>query len=227
MKSRFSSYPIGKLFIDTFHNSGLSLPEFARALGYSNTNKGIATLDCWLRNGTGNQLFLERLTSSRFAPEPGALRTAMRETGALLAEERRTEKQQRVEAERAAFRPFVQGVAELSRPTSITMFAVTGGPARYTVPLPTDIAEWSADRRDEFLRETIKENFARNRGRTLFMGQITGYLFFREYGARPVSFSVDGLSRGEVDASPAGEAKLTINGRTIPHGFFAVQSLRP
>ncbi len=227
MKPRFSSYPIGELLIRLLVDSGLSLPDFMHAIGYGNSAKGIATLDHWLQTGSGNPLFLERLASSPLAPEPAALRSAIAATTAILRDERRTEKQRRIEEEKRAFYPFVQGIAELSRPTSITMFAVTGGPSRYTVRLPQDILSWPDDAREELLRDTISRNYADNGGRTLFMGKITGYLFFREFGARPISYTVDGIARGELDARPAGEATLTINGRTIPHGIFALGSLRP
>jgi len=226
MKQRFSSYPIGELILQTFIDSGLKLPEFVRAIGYSNEAKGIATLDHWLQKGSGNPIFLERLTSSRHAPEPAALRSAISATETILAEERKTEKQRRVEEERASFYPFVQGIAELSRPTSITMFAVTGGPSRYTVKLPLDIRDWPVTERDAFLKDVITENYALNNGKTLFMGKITGYLFFSEYGAPPTRFSCEGISLGVSDARPVGEATLTINGRPIPQGLFAIQSMR-
>jgi len=216
MKHRSSSYPIGVLLIETFHASGLKLPDFVRAIGYGNTHNGIATFDQWLQTGSGNGLFLERLTKSACAPATEALRSALAETEQIRTEERRQETLARIEVERRTFRPFVQGIAELSRPTSITMFAFTGGPARYTVTLPEGFARSSDDSKERLIAHTIRENYAINNGRTLFMGKITGYLLFSEYGERPTRYTVDGIKVGEVDARPAQRAVVTLNGRPLP-----------
>lgn len=227
MKQRFSSYPIGELLIHTFVDSGLSLPAFMNALGYGNSHKGIATFDHWLKNGSGNQLFLERLTRSAYAPPPEVLRDALAATKGILDLERKTELARKVEEERQSFRPFVQGVAELTRPTSITMFALTGGPKRYTVSLPEDISQWEPAEREQLIKDTIVQNYAANAGRTLFMGKLTSYLFFGEYGERPTRYSIEGIRVGVVDGRPAGEAVLTVNGRPIPLGILAVHSMEP
>lgn len=216
MKQRSSSYPIGELLLKTFHASGLKLPDFMRAIGYGNAHNGIATFDTWLQNGSGNGLFLERLTKSAYAPPIDELRTALAETEQIRTAERHRETLARIEVERKNFRPFVQGTAELSRPTSITMFAFTGGPARYTVTLPFGFGDLSHEAKERLVAGTIRDNFAANNGRTLFMGKITGYLLFLEYGERPIRYTVDGIKVGEVDARPAQHAVVTLNGRPIP-----------
>lgn len=226
MKQRFSSYPIGELLIATLRESGLKLPDFMRAIGYS-PNNGIATFDQWIAKGHGNPLFLERLTNSRFAPPLQQLRGALAETEQIRAQEKSNEKLRRFEEERSAFRPFVQGIAELSRPTSITMFALTGGPKRYTVELPAGFSGLPNGERERIAYDTIRENYAANNGRTLFMGKIVGYLLFQEYGERPHHYSVEGRLLGAIDARPAQNAVLTVNGRPLPHGLLALQSMRP
>lgn len=226
MKQRFSSYPIGELLIETLRASGLKLPDFMREIGYSPHN-GIATFDQWISKGHGNPLFIERLTSSRFAPPVQELRQALADTEQIRGREKAAETRSRVEAERSAFRPFVQGIAELSRPTSITMFALTGGPRRYTVELPEGFAALPGPERERIAGETIRENFAANSGRTLFMGKLVGYLLFHEYGERPQHYSVEGRLLGAIDARPAQTAVLTVNGRPLPHGLLAIQSMRP
>jgi len=192
MRPRTSHYPIGKLLLRVVEHSGLSLHYFSLAIGYGNSNKGVRAFDQMLRWGVPNDVFLTRLQSSRLAIPTEVLREALEESRAIVEKEELLAKAARIEEERRAFIPFIQAIPEHSMPTSITFHALTGGLNRYTYHLPLDFPDWTAPEQLRHLSELIPARFAEAKGRTLFMGAITGYRLCLRYGEQGHLFSAEG-----------------------------------
>lgn len=197
MKVRTSKYPIGILLLTVIDNSGLSPSSFLKEIGYESLTGGFKTLDAYLEEGDGDRLLLDRIQGSRFAVVQEALERVAQENADLLAAQKIQNEFAKRQVERARFRPYLEVIPELLRPTQITFFGLTGGNRRYNTYLPQDIATWDYARQTEFLKVAVTENFVKHDGRTAFMGQIQGYLYFYSYDEQPLRLTVS----GEVDAS--------------------------
>jgi hypothetical protein len=196
MAHRASTYPLGKLLLGSLQHSGLSIGAFVTTVGYRNVNKGVRALDGMLRWGYSSDVFLVRLRQSPLAPNEQLLQTAIEQTMVILeAEEQEAARQQR-EAAEVAFRPFFQAVPELSRPTQISLFAITGGHSRYTYVLPDTFPSWPLAEQYAYLEQKVPEAFTAAKGRTLFMGAITGYRLFRWFEGPSLHLSVGGKPIG-------------------------------
>lgn len=218
MVQRSSTYPLGKLLLELQQSTGLTLYNFVLAIGYKNSNKGIGAFDAMLGSGYPNTTFLERLNKSPYAPPKEALEAAIAETKEIVAREEREAALAQEEAERKAFRPYFQAVPELKEPRQITLFAVTGGHARYTHYLPPDFPTWPLEAQYALLQKEVPLAYAKAEGRTLFMGRITGYRLFRTYDGPSLLLSVNGNPLGIDDEAPVPEATLTIGKRTLTSG---------
>jgi hypothetical protein len=195
MKSRCSRYPIGKLLLDVIDMSCLSPKDFFAELGFKNFSKSVERLDCWLAHGEGNPLLLERLQSSRFAIDENRLTAVRAENEVLLQREREAIAKRGEDEARDSFRPHVEVIAELSRPTQITMFCLTGGNRRFNIGLPDDISAWPWEDQLAYLKQVVPENFAKHQGRTFFTGSIVGYLYRPTFDGAPTWLTIT----GEVD----------------------------
>lgn len=215
MTKRTSHYPLGQLILQTIKDSQLSPGHFVTAIGYGNPAKGIKALDRLVKYGANDPVFLARLTASCFAPKPEALQEAIKETDAIIEEEERLFEIKTKEEERAAFRPFIQGVPELEVPTQIFLHAVTGGHARFTIELPPSFPSWPLEEQYRYTEEKITHHFASCEGRTLFMGRLTAYRLFRSYGEAPLLLSVEGKPLGRNSGAPVSEATVEIGGKTL------------
>ena len=215
MKTRNSKYPIGKLLIKMLNESGLSIQPFVEAIGYGNSSKGVRAFDQILNYGLPNKIFLERLNASRFAPDPAELQRTLEESEAIVEREEEEARVAQKAAERLAFRPFVQGVPEYSTPTSISLFCFTGGHSRYTLPVPEDLPTWPPAEQHRHVKEWITRHFAASKGRTLWMGAITGYRLFRRYGEPAVLYSTEGEPVGVNPPSALPSGELSLGGKTL------------
>ena len=218
MKPRTSHYPIGQLLLRVVEHSGLSLHYFSLAIGYGNSNKGVRAFDQMLRWGVPNDVFISRLQSSRYAIPCEVLTIAIAESQIIVDEENRLARIARIEEERKAFVPFIQAIPEYTTPTSITFHALTGGLARYTHYLPTDLPGWNQAQQERYLRHLIPAAFAAAQGKTLFMGAITGYKVCLTCGDPGFQFSVTGTPLKPHTNPPLGEATLTLSGRPTEKG---------
>lgn len=192
MRARYSNYPIGKLFLNVIDQSGLDPKAFFAELGFTNFSKAIERLDCWLERGEGNILLLERLQSSRFAVQGNLLKQVMAETDALLQREREAVTKRQEDEARKTFQPCLEVIPELSRPTQITMFCLTGGNRRFGARLPDNISAWSWKDQRAYLKRLVSENFAKHQGRTYFTGKIIGYLYRPTFDSEPIQLTVTG-----------------------------------
>ena len=120
-----------------------------------------------------------------------------------------------------SFCPHLLAIVELPRPTQITFYGITGGPKRYTVLLPEDLASWTIVDQLAFVKVAAIQNYGENDGRMMFLGRILGYAFFRDPEERPIRLSVT----GDLDSSTepfhlAGPVTLTVGGKKL-NGYFS------
>jgi hypothetical protein len=192
MRARYSNYPIGKLLLKVIDESGLDPKAFFSELGFANFSKAVERLDCWLERGEGNILLLERLQSSRFAIEGNLLKQVMAENDVMLQREREVVAKREEAEARKAFQPCLEVIPELSRPTQITLFCLTGGNRRFGNRLPDDISTWQWVEQLAYLKQVVPENFAKHQGRTYFTGKIIGYLYRPTFDSELIQLSVTG-----------------------------------
>jgi len=187
MKTRVSRYPVGRLLLEAVTTADIPAHEVFLALGYRNLHTGFRALDRWVKNGEGPDSLLERIQASPYRIDPTILEAAWAENEALVAEDKRQEHARREEARRKAFRPYVIAITEYARPTQVTFYAFAGGNVRFIVFLPDDITERPLEEQERLVREAACQNYARNRGHTMFMGAILGYAYFTITGDRDPS----------------------------------------
>ena len=84
MKVRTSHYPIGALLIQILHDSKLTLEPFVRAIGYGNPSKGVRAFDHIITFGEPVPVFINRLTTSPFAPDPTELKQSLDKSQVLV-----------------------------------------------------------------------------------------------------------------------------------------------
>lgn len=215
MRPRSSQYPIGKLLISTLERSGLSIGPFVEAIGYRNSSKGVRAFDQIINYGAPSDVFIDRLISSHLAPEPDELNRALEASARIRKQETDDWLLAEKEEERQHFRPFVQGVPELSVPSPIFAFCLTGGHSSYTISLPEDIVTWADDEQHRYVKEVIIKNYADRKGRSNFMGPLTGYRLFLRYDERPIAYTTQGERLGAVDAHPLSGGTLNLWGRKL------------
>lgn len=154
-------------FISRVHqNSGLRRSEFIRALGYRNVTGGLRALDQWLDHGEGHDSLLDRIRQM-YPLDREELDAALAVTRTAMARERET-------LEREQFRPFIHVLGESRIPSSITLFAVTGG--RWNlIEIPENLAKLSFAEQIPALVELMRAYLENDGGFCPFFGKVTGF----------------------------------------------------
>jgi hypothetical protein len=197
---RTSHYPLGQLLLEHLAASGLTVGNFAAAIGYRVVPGGVRAIDALLTSGVAAPVLLRRWSESPHAPNAEALQRALAETEAMVAAERAAQDAARRALERARFRPFFQPIPEHGVPSSITIFALIGGHRRHTHALPEDFADWTPAAQRALLARLVPEVHGATRGQTAFMGRALGYRAWPTYDGPALRLSVDGDYLGEEDA---------------------------
>lgn len=210
MKKLQSTYPLGQAVISIFKSAGLKLPDFIRAIGYRNTNKGIRALQLLLSDGVMNSVFIERLLASPYSPKAEALLVVVQQHFEQIEQESLIKRGMEDAAREREFCPFVHAIPSLSGSSTITLFALSGGFGPYKIYLPHCIARWSQPQQLQLVGRRIRENFARVGGEIKFLGPIRYYLFFHAWDQSPLALTGDGELLGIADgaAVPAVEYKI-------------------
>jgi hypothetical protein len=118
---------------------------FLRELGYTNLGGGARAVDALLQEGYVERTLLQRWSASRYAPPSERIADALAATHAQVRAEQDAKEEAYRDTQRAKFKPFFQPVPELTRPSSITAFAITGGHTKHTHLLPEGFATWTAE----------------------------------------------------------------------------------
>ena len=90
------------------------------------------------------------------------------------------------------FRPYIEVIPELSRPTQVSLYCVTGGNRRFNSYLPGDIATWAWNEQLAYVKRAVLDNFEKHQGRTFFMGMIRGYFYYPADNAQRIRLTVEG-----------------------------------
>lgn len=199
MKKLHSTYPIGQLLIALFIDTGLKLPQFLKAIGYGNVNKGIRHFQSFLTTGLGPSILLTRLAQSPYAPNPKAL--------AMVAQQHIEQYNQELYLQyglvaddfKEEFRPFLHAVPGLSNLETISLYAQSGEFAPHTITFPKNIARLTLEEQYKPLGEKIRHNYEQTNGRICFLGPIRYYLFYHSWDQPPLAFSVTGEPLGIAD----------------------------
>lgn len=155
-----------------------------------------------LRHRLANMLVHDRASQALQAVVTAALsEEEAREFRAALAAPF-AEQRARIEAAaRAAFRPHVWVLHERNTPSSITMFALANGVARWQrISLPPDIAGWPPQAQQAEVARVVAQHRAANDA-SPFLGAITGYHYRPDYDT---AFEV--RADGSLQATAAGRA---------------------
>lgn len=112
------------------------------------------------------------------------------------------------------FRPYIEVIPELPRPTQISLYCVTGGNRRFNSYLPGDIASWDWNEQLICVKRAVLENFEKHQGRTFFMGMIRGYFYYPADNARRIRLTVD----GDPDETAAPYVVVGPSALTFPNG---------
>lgn len=215
MKKLQSTYPLGQAIIAIINGAGLKLPDFLRAIGYRNVNKGIRTLHRFLSTGFGNSVFIDRIMASPYAPRRDVFHIILEQHMEHFFEENALAREDEQERRRRRFRPFVQAIPALSESASITLFAVSGGFARYRAPLPPKFAKSTLEEQCRAISSIVQENCKRNEGQIRLLGPIKHYLFFHSWDAPPIAFSVEGEMLGIADGAAVPALEFTVASKRV------------
>jgi hypothetical protein len=177
-------YPIGKLLLDVINSSQLAFFEFFPELGLPKGNYSISMLESWLNHGTGNDLLLQKLQSSRFAVDDNLLKLALATTEAILDKERKIAAREKEDEARAKFRPHIDIIATYSG-----KYWSPSENMRY-LWLPQDIAAWSTEKQLAYLKEVVSTHFLTHQKETLW--RIVGYKCFFTFDGNPIRLTVWG-----------------------------------
>lgn len=199
MKPRSTKSPLVQLVLDVIQQSQLPLHQFLQQIGIQNVTKAMRHLDVALLTGQVNPHLLLLIQTSAYKIPEDQLQQVIHQNNQFIDLLRHQEQLLQQQVEKDQFRPRIEVIPELVKPTSISMFAVTGGNKRFITYLPKDISNWSSEDQLDFLKKSILENYSKHQGRTFFTGEITGYYFYSIFEKPPVEFNVQGDVVGVVN----------------------------
>ena len=185
MKSTYLS----QLIMDSMHSQNMDKHTLVQKMGYANLNKGLRRLDDLLGQEVPQKREQKEELIKKCAAALGLVLDDVLQ--AAVADEQ--EQMAMVEKwERSNFRPFVYVKTIETRPSSVTMFAITGGPMRHKAfYLPVNFElETQADQFSQ-LKELVLNHFRDSNGLAPFFGKISGYLYCPSYD-ESYDFSIEG-----------------------------------
>lgn len=199
MKKLHSAYPFGQFLIAIFRGTGLSLPDFVRALGYRNVNKGIRAFQMFLATGYGPSIFYSRLESSVYAPSSSSFEMVVQQNCEQIAQELYREHGLIADDFRENFRPFVHAIPSLPEVESVSFFAQSGDFSTHTIRVQPKISSMPLEDQHKVIGAKIRRNYRETNGVVPFLGTTRYYLYYHSWDAPPTAFTVDGIPLGIAD----------------------------
>ncbi|MFO0416734.1 MAG: hypothetical protein ACK5Y6_05540 [Pseudomonadota bacterium] len=217
-----SNYPLGAALIEVVKRSGLSLPSFLSAIGYSNINKALRSFQTTLSTGKAPPILLERLAQSPFALSSSQLSDAINSTDIILAQEQRSAHEQSQAQAKLQFRPYLKALTTSQRPSSITIFALINGQEILRIELPQSFTSWDSSLQHRYAQRKIRSHYQQSNGEAPLLGAITGYHLFKTFGAPPLLFTIDGQPLGLDQHAKTSTVILKLRGskREIPQALW-------
>lgn len=177
MSHSASHYPIVQLIRRIITESGFDQPQFLASLGYRDSESGLRRLVPWLESGVGKPRFLRQILTAYPAYAPD-VETALLETKQVKLAEAEAAWAESLKLEADTFRPYIHVEGETTRPSSITMFGVSGG--RWNlIPIPQATLDLELDDQLAALPTLMQEYLRTNDGWCLFFGTVTGFRYVR------------------------------------------------
>jgi len=153
-------------------------------MGYRNQNKGLRRLDSMLSKGEFQELFLKECAM--------VLALNFDEVFSAVNADDKVRRDKVEQLQRAHFKPYIYLKTEQTRPSSITMFALTGGTMKHKAfYVPENLWLASEDNSFSLIGELIREHFNDSDGIVAFFGKISGYLYCPTYDDS-YDFSING-----------------------------------
>jgi hypothetical protein len=209
MKKLRSTYPLGQFLIALFTDAGLSLPDFIRALGYRNVNKGIRAFQRFLATGYGPTIFYTRLEASVFAPSSSSFEMVVQLNCEQIAQELYREHGLVADDFKEDFRPFVHAIPSLPEVESVSFFAQSGDFTTHTIRVQPKLASMPVEEQHKVIGAKIRRNYRETRGVVPFLGATRYYLYYHSWDAPPTAFTVGGTPLGIADHATIPRARVT------------------
>ena len=180
------------LVFESMKKNKLSRNEIIQRMGYSNLNKGMRRLDRFLDGNEIDPTFVKRLTE--------ALNIDPKEMQSSINDDWLLKRQLAEDHDRKIFKPYLYIQTYATRPSSICMYAMTGGTHRHKmVDVPENIPTKSCLEQIETIRTLITEHFKSSEGIAPFFGKISGYLYCPNYDSSyefTIGGETDEINRG-------------------------------
>jgi hypothetical protein len=183
---------VTSLVLGAMEQKQLSRYELIRRMGYSSVNKGLRRLDLFLAGDELDPVFVAKVTEALVLDSQNINKAI---------EQDQNIKRARIDAqERAVFKPYIYLQTEATRPSQITIFALTGGTRTHKMFfVPEDLPENSWEMQINMVRRLTKAHYRLREGIAPFFGAITGYLYCPTYDS-----SYEFTLGGETDAVDRG-----------------------
>jgi hypothetical protein len=177
MSQGASQYPISQLLARIMTDWGFSRPQFVTSLGYRNPERGLRRLNPWIDQGEGFALILKQIAAS-YPLHSDEIQKAVAATAQMKAAEAEAAWIESLKAEAGTFRPYIHVEGETWRPSSICIFAMSGG--RWNlIDVPRPILALVLDEQLAALTELMRGYLKEYEGSCPFFGKVTGFRFVR------------------------------------------------
>jgi hypothetical protein len=176
---RLSHYPISQFLNDLVRQFGPSPSKFVQVLGYRNLERGLLRLTPWLEKGEGFHKIIKQIAGKcpHIAVE---LEGAIRATKEMKDTEWEVAFLEDCRLEVTTFVPFIHVDGELSVPSGITIFGVTGGHGRWTtVKVLTSNLDQKIEVQLTALPALMRGYLKEYGGQVPFFGKVTGFKYVR------------------------------------------------
>ena len=176
------AYPISTLLQQIIHDSGLGRSGFVQSLGLRNTAKALRRLNEWVKSGSGDLGFLQRIVDA-YHPDSVALVNALEETEQAHQREREDAVRQIEERERRRFRSFVWVHTEDGAHSFLTAL----GERRVKVLwMPEGFEHLSHVEQLRAVQRRVRDHYAEAGGKYVGFGAILRYRFAERFDTSTV-----------------------------------------
>jgi hypothetical protein len=210
------SLPILDLVETRLKKLGMGRNDLARRCGYKNVNKGVRRIEaiCCGDFESAPARTILRVLSTALEVSQGVVDVHVRQSANLQERAKRMGAAERDAAWRTSFKPHAYLLGTETRPSSITIFGITGG-AESWLTIPLDLSQSPV----RYAMQALA--FVRKTPVVPFFGATTGFI---------VNYTPDHAVRFDLDGNPTEffprayspqKVTLTVGGRKMAAGDFA------
>lgn len=188
---------VRKLVLSTAQFKKMSKSDVVRQSGYANLNKGLRRLESLLHGGLIDQNFIKKICE--------VLEISRVEMDDAIEKDVLSKNLRQEIAERESFKPYIYLCTKATRPSQITMFALTGGTRIHKMFfVPEDLPEKPWEQQVTIVKSLARSHYNLLEGVAPFFGAITGYLYCPTYDS-----SYEFTLGGDTDAVDRGHFKFS------------------